>query len=160
MPLTSARPLLLGGSDGEFFRDGRRSATAGGVDIWSRPQRQPNGPTRRCQLRASGAVGDTLAAVLPREVSSPPSSWSTSNTMKLEKCPYDRSPVVVHTTTDGYVIACDTCGAVWEMHGTRIHRLRAPDASIVRRVRNGLFSPEAVGDDVISGTESVDNAVH
>ena len=79
--------------------------------------------------------------------------------MNLENCPYDRSPVGVHMAADTYVISCDTCGAVWEMHGSWIHRLRAPDAETVRRVRNGLFSPEVVGDDVIPTTETVDDAV-
>ena len=79
--------------------------------------------------------------------------------MNLEKCPYDRSPVGVHMAADTYVISCDTCGAVWEMHGSWIHRLRAPDAETVRRVRKGLFSPEVFGDDVIPTTETVDDAV-
>ena len=81
------------------------------------------------------------------------------NTVNLEKCPYDRSPVEVHAIAASLVVSCDTCGAAWQLDGSSIHRLRAPDADIVRRVRNGLFSPEAVGAEVLPKSEIVDDVV-
>jgi uncharacterized Zn finger protein len=80
--------------------------------------------------------------------------------MKLEKCPYDRSPIVVRSLADSYLVSCDTCGAVWEMHGSWIHRLRDPDVDIIRRVRNGLFSPDVVDSEIVSVTDVADDAVN
>jgi hypothetical protein len=78
--------------------------------------------------------------------------------VNLENCPYDMTPISVHSVADSLLISCDTCGAAWEMHGSLIRRLRAPDAETVRAVRNGLFPPELLGGEQAAATGSAEDA--
>jgi hypothetical protein len=78
--------------------------------------------------------------------------------VNLENCPYDMTPISVHSVADSLLISCDTCGAAWEMHGSLIRRLRAPDADTVRAVRNGLFPPELLGGEQAAATGSAEDA--
>ena len=78
--------------------------------------------------------------------------------VNLENCPYDMTPIAVHSVADSFLISCDTCGAAWEMHGSLIRRLRAPDAETVRAVRNGLFPPELLGGEQAAATGSAEDA--
>lgn len=64
-------------------------------------------------------------------------------TVELERCPYDMSPIAVEGFGGSFVISCDACGAAWEMHGASLRRLRPPDADTMKVVREGLF-PEAL----------------
>lgn len=64
--------------------------------------------------------------------------------MELERCPYDMSSIVVEASGDGFVIACGACGAAWEMEGSSIRRLRAPDPVTMNAVREGLFTEEVL----------------
>lgn len=79
--------------------------------------------------------------------------------MKLERCPYDRSPISVRGFGDAFVISCDACGAAWEMLGSRMRRLRAPDAATMNAVREGLFRPDLLGSESDAATRTAaDNA--
>jgi hypothetical protein len=81
--------------------------------------------------------------VRPDGVSSAAAVGSMLKRMELERCPYDMSPIAVEGFGDSFVISCDACGAVWEMHGASLRRLRAPGADTMQAVRAGLF-PEAL----------------
>jgi len=60
--------------------------------------------------------------------------------VQLEQCPYDRSPITVEPLEGGaQLVACDACGAAWELRGTWIHRVREPDVATVRALREELF---------------------
>ena len=96
------------------------------------------------------SIGDTLVATgsrtpLRKRRSSVNLVWPTSTDMKLEKCPYDMSPISVRCIVgESFAISCDACGAAWEMRGSSLRRLRAPDAATIKAVREGLF-PDVLG---------------
>ena len=78
--------------------------------------------------------------------------------MKLEKCPYDMSPISVHCIVgDSFAISCPACGAAWEMRGSSLRRLRAPDAATIKAVREGLFPPEVLCDERAAAKETANN---
>jgi hypothetical protein len=59
---------------------------------------------------------------------------------------------------DGYVISCEACGAAWEMHGSALRRLRAPDAATLAAVREHLFSQEILAGRRRTRAETTDHA--
>ncbi len=64
--------------------------------------------------------------------------------MELERCPYDMTAIAVEAFGDGFVISCGACGAAWEMEGSSVRRLRAPDPVTMHAVREGLFTQEVL----------------
>ncbi|GIU87261.1 MAG: hypothetical protein KatS3mg009_1776 [Acidimicrobiia bacterium] len=67
--------------------------------------------------------------------------------MKLERCPYDGTPITAEVMSGGsLLLSCTTCGAAWERHGAWIRRLQAPDREAVRGAREASGS-EAVPSD-------------
>jgi hypothetical protein len=75
--------------------------------------------------------------------------------MKLEKCPYDMSPISVRRIVgESFAISCHACGAAWEMRGSSLRRLRAPDAATIKAVREGLFPPDILCDERAAAKES------
>jgi len=79
--------------------------------------------------------------------------------VKLEKCPYDMSPIAVRYVGDSFVISCETCGAAWEMRSGLMRRFRAPDSATIKAVRESLFPPDLLGSERIAATETADNAL-
>ena len=78
--------------------------------------------------------------------------------MELERCPYDSSAISIDREGDGYVISCGACGAAWEMHGSSLRRLRAPDAVTLAAVREHLFPREILAGRRRTVAETVDHA--
>jgi hypothetical protein len=68
------------------------------------------------------------------------------------------SPISVEVFGDSFVISCDACGAAWEMHGSMIRRLRAPDAVTMNAVREGLFPKEVLCGRRAAAPETADDA--
>jgi hypothetical protein len=68
------------------------------------------------------------------------------------------TPISVYSVADSFLISCDTCGAAWEVHGSLIRRLRAPNVETVRAVRNGLYPPELLGGEGATATGSTEDA--
>ena len=65
--------------------------------------------------------------------------------MNIERCPYDTTEVSVRTLNgEGLLVWCEECGAAWEIRGSWIHRIKAPDVATVRRLREELFQTELV----------------
>lgn len=79
--------------------------------------------------------------------------------VKLEKCPYDMSPIAVQYAGDSFVISCETCGAAWEMRSGLMRRFRAPDSATIKAVRESLFPPDLLGSDRAAATETAENAL-
>jgi len=79
--------------------------------------------------------------------------------VKLEKCPYDMSPIAVQYAGDSFVISCETCGAAWEMRSGLMRRFRAPDSATIKAVRERLFPPDLLGSDRAAATETAENAL-
>ena len=64
--------------------------------------------------------------------------------MEFTRCPYDASPIEAETDWRGpALLACPTCGAVWEWHNSWLRRVREPDREAVREARRG-HRPAAV----------------
>jgi hypothetical protein len=78
--------------------------------------------------------------------------------VELERCPYDSSPISIRRGGDASVISCDACGAAWEMHGSSLRRLRAPDADTLKAVQERLFPPEILSSKRRAATETAGNA--
>jgi hypothetical protein len=78
--------------------------------------------------------------------------------VELERCPYDSSAISIDPAGDGYVISCGACGAAWEMHGSSLHRLRAPDAKTLAAVREHLFPREILAGRRGTVAETADHA--
>lgn len=58
--------------------------------------------------------------------------------MKLERCPYDASPIEVDAYSGGsFILTCRTCGAAWEIHNVLTRRVAEPDWDAARRHRAG-----------------------
>jgi hypothetical protein len=52
---------------------------------------------------------------------------------RLERCPYDGSPVVADAYPGGFlVVSCESCGAAWELHNAFVRRVAEPDWTAVR----------------------------
>jgi hypothetical protein len=52
---------------------------------------------------------------------------------RLERCPYDGSPVVADAYPGGFlVVSCESCGAAWELHNAFVRRVTEPDWIAVR----------------------------
>ncbi len=66
---------------------------------------------------------------------------------QFTRCPYDASPI--EAETDGAaagpaLLACPTCGAVWEWHNSWLRRVREPDREAVRAARRGDKPPTVI----------------
>jgi hypothetical protein len=84
--------------------------------------------------------------------------WSMKRAVQLELCPYDASPISIRGDDNSSVISCGACGAAWEMQGSSLHRLRAPDGETLKAVRERLFPPEILSTRRRAATETAGNA--
>ena len=56
--------------------------------------------------------------------------------MKLQRCPYDGTPLDVDAYSGGsYLLTCASCGAEWEAHNELVRRTTEPDWEKVRAAR-------------------------
>lgn len=59
--------------------------------------------------------------------------------MKLQRCPYDGSPLDVGAYSGGsYLLACPSCEAAWEAHNSMVRRTAEPDWERARSARAAL----------------------
>jgi len=78
--------------------------------------------------------------------------------VELERCPYDSSPISIESDGDVFVVSCGACGAAWEMRGSSLRRLRAPDAATLTAVRQQLFPAEILASRRTITPETADHA--
>jgi hypothetical protein len=65
--------------------------------------------------------------------------------LEFTRCPYDASPIEAEADWRGpALLACPTCGAVWEWHNAWLRRVREPDREAVRRARAGGKAPTVI----------------
>lgn len=56
--------------------------------------------------------------------------------MKLQRCPYDGTPLDVGAYSGGsYLLTCSSCDAEWEAHNELVRRTAEPDWEKVRAAR-------------------------
>lgn len=56
--------------------------------------------------------------------------------LEFTRCPYDASPIEAEGDWRApALLACPTCGAVWEWHNSWLRRVREPDRQAVLRAR-------------------------
>lgn len=62
-----------------------------------------------------------------------PETAGVNGMPRLERCPYDGSPVVADAYPGGFVVvSCESCGAAWELHNAFVRRVAEPDWIAVR----------------------------
>ncbi len=56
--------------------------------------------------------------------------------VKLQRCPYDGTPLDVDAYSGGsYLLTCTSCGAEWEAHNSLVRRTGEPDWERARSAR-------------------------
>jgi hypothetical protein len=63
-----------------------------------------------------------------------PEIWCVEQQPRLERCPYDRTPVVADAYPGGFIVlSCEACGASWELHNALVRRVSEPDWNAAHR---------------------------
>jgi hypothetical protein len=65
--------------------------------------------------------------------------------LQFTRCPYDAAPIEAETDWRGpALLACPTCGAVWEWHNSWLRRIHEPDREAVRTARRRDKAPPVI----------------